>query len=211
MSTVDSTEYLNSHSRAHSHSRSSHRLARPFTLPRIPSERFDPRSINYDQTSGGHGSGQKRGEHNVTNGASFAANGSISAPSIHPNGQLKRISKRAEVATHSHQPEGTSHPRLDRLPHFDADADGKAEISATNMQSKSRWVSRNLQDALNMLTMTQVLTATYKNRLLGLFCLFRTSFGLTSGRTTPNHSSQPNGMFLCTLRPASFSTTLSSV
>jgi len=136
MSTIDSNESLNSHSRTHSHSRSSQRLTRPFTLPRIPSERLDPRSISYSHTARGYDSGQKRGEYNVINGASFAAHGSISAPSIYPGGQLQRISKRAEVAPHSHKPAHASHSLLAQIPHLDADS--KAEISATNMHSKSR-------------------------------------------------------------------------
>lgn len=148
MSTLDSTQSLRSHSRTHSHQRSSQRLARPFALPRIPSESLDPRSGNLDHRSRGHESGQKRGEHGIVNRASFGANGSMSAPSIYTNGQFKGISKPPEVATQSHELEGTSHSQLDGLPR----ADGKAEINATKMGSKPRWAFRNPQGWLNMLT-----------------------------------------------------------
>jgi hypothetical protein len=139
MSTIDSGESLNSHKRLLSHSRSSQRLTRPFSLPRIPSERLDPRSINDNHIAGAHDSGQKRGEYKFINGASLAANGSIIAPSTHPSGQPQRISisKRSEVALHSHKPAGASHSLLDQIPRLD-DADSKADISATKMQPKSR-------------------------------------------------------------------------
>jgi hypothetical protein len=161
MSTIDSTESLNSHNRTHSHSYRGQRLSRPFSLARIPSERLDPRSINYSHTAGGHDRGQKGREYNISNGATFAKNGSINAPSIHRSGQLQRISKRAEVTAHSPKPVGASHSLLDQIPRLSAES--KAELSATEMESNSRWAFRSLQDNLNKLTLTQDITATYEN------------------------------------------------
>ncbi|KAF7509929.1 hypothetical protein GJ744_007243 [Endocarpon pusillum] len=134
ISTIDSSQQLRSHGRSQSHQRSSQRLARPFTLPRIPSERFDPRSMNYGGRPPDHESGQERGENGIMNHVSFAANGSISAPSHQTHGRLTRLSKREEVAAEDHQPKGNSLSHSYRLPRVE----GKAQTSAGRMDPKSR-------------------------------------------------------------------------
>ena len=136
MSNGNPFQHIRSHSQTHMHQRSSHCLARPFALPRIPSERLDPRSVNYDHNFRDCESGQKHGEeHGTINRASFGVNGSISAPSLHSYGQLKRVSKRAEAAAHDHGPERNSHPELYAFP----GSDGKAKMSTAKMDPKSRW------------------------------------------------------------------------
>ena len=134
ISTTESSQHLRSHSRSQSHQRSSQRSARPFTLPRIPSERFDPSSLNYNGGPPDHESGQKCEENGIMNRVSFAANGSISAPSHQTNGRLTTLSKRAEAAAQDHQPEVTSLPHSCKLPR----AEGKGQISAGRMDPKSR-------------------------------------------------------------------------
>ncbi|ERF70359.1 hypothetical protein EPUS_08783 [Endocarpon pusillum Z07020] len=134
ISTVESSQHVHSHSRSQSHQCSSQRSARPFTLPRIPSERFDPGSINYDGRPPGHESRQKHGENGIINHVSFAANGSISAPSHQTNGRLTRLSKQEKAAAQDHQPEVTSLPHSYKLPRVE----GKAQISAGGMDPNSR-------------------------------------------------------------------------
>jgi hypothetical protein len=148
MSTIDSSQPTSNHSRMHSHQRSGHRLTRPLALPRIPSERLDPRSVNYDRNSIHHESGQKRGEqgergeHSVLNRVSFGANASINAPSLHSKRQLNKTSKRATATSNSPEAVGTSPSQADETPRIN----GRAEISATRMDSQSRLVMCYPQD-----------------------------------------------------------------
>ena len=135
MSTVDSSRYVRSHSHTGSHHRSSQRLTRPFGLARIPSERLDPRSDNYDRTSKIYESGEKGEEHGELNRASSGANLSISAPSLSKTGQLEGIPKRAEASTGGSKMSDFSHfHTIHESPHVNV----KGKTSGPKMDSKSR-------------------------------------------------------------------------
>jgi hypothetical protein len=134
MSTVESSQYVRGHAHTHSHQRSGQRLTRPFALPRIPSERLDPRSVNYNHGVESYESSQKRGHHSTTNRASFGANGSINAPPLYTNGQLQGISKRVEATTRNPTPNGTVRYQDYVYPV----ADNKTGTRTTNMVSKTR-------------------------------------------------------------------------
>lgn len=135
MSTVDSSRYVRSHSQTGSHHRSSQRLTRPLGLARIPSERLDPRSDNYDRTSKICESDEKHEEHSKYNRASVGTNLSITAPSHSKSGQPDTISKRAEAITHDSTPSGFSQSHSSRASPY---VNAKDKTSGPKMDSKSR-------------------------------------------------------------------------
>lgn len=206
MSTVDLSQHMRGHSHSHSQQRSSQRLSRPFALPRIPSERLDPRSVHFDHTSKSHDTGQRSGEHGLVNRTSSGANGSISAPSIFEYGQLMSISKRGEGTTRTPEACATSRSQSYNVPRVD----GKTEISAIKMDSKLRWATRNPQDWLQYSNNSSGLTALSELSLQASSCPFHTSSWPISPRATPSHSSPLRISFLGTCQSPSFSITFLS-
>jgi hypothetical protein len=134
VSTVDSSQYAHGHSHTRSHQRSSGRLTRPFVLPRIPSERLDPKSSSYDHDSVAYESSHKCAEHDNTNGTSLASNGSITAPSLHRDGHIKGISKPAGATTCRPTEVDTFHSQGCASSPVGA----RTQLSAAKMDSKSR-------------------------------------------------------------------------
>jgi hypothetical protein len=132
MSTVDSSQHVRNHNHTHSHQRSGRRLSRPFILPRIPSERLDPRSVNYFKHS--QAASDSHDSHDNTNRTSFRTNGSISAPSLSKEAHLKGISKRTESAKREIKPNGSMPSKDYGFPSFDS----KVDRSGKGMASKMR-------------------------------------------------------------------------
>lgn len=134
MSSIDSSSHVRGHNHSRSHQRSSQHPTHPFSLPRIPSERFDPRSLKHDHNSAIHENDQKgKGKEDV-NLLSFATNRTRSSPSLHTNGHLKSSSP-TEVATQHATADDVSQPKG----HHSTPADARNENSMASMASRSRW------------------------------------------------------------------------
>lgn len=135
MSTVDSSQHMRSYGSAPSHQRSYQRLSRPHVLPRIPSERLDPRSIHDNHNSTDHGSSKKCGEHSRSTYGPLKTNEPLSAPSLSTNGSLLALSDPREATTQQTESSSSSHSQG----HSRSLADSKSQIGARKMDSKSRY------------------------------------------------------------------------
>lgn len=138
MSTIDSSQQVRGHSHKRSHQRSNERLIRPFTLPRIPSERLDPRSFNYGPDSVLHGSGQARDSpDNRTRHVSSGEKGFLDGPSLPSDGPLN-IPKRPEATTLDPRAIGSRHSQAYD---FSSRSDARSETNAAKMGARSRFAA----------------------------------------------------------------------